>query len=129
MVQASGQQQEQQQQHQHRNRDVVEKKIKISYDWLGYIAGAEEAKRMSRRPGSYQAKRSEDGMEALSAKLSADLRSSIRALVRREQAAREINMNYCLLYERVCFYVLHDTRMMILNRYLESVWQNPQQYE
>eukprot|EP00752_Nemacystus_decipiens_P009609 g8586.t1 len=35
---------------------------------------------MARRPHEYQAKRSEDGMEALSAKLSADLRGNIRAL-------------------------------------------------
>lgn len=37
---------------------------------------------MSARLGIYQAGKGDDGMEALSLKLSADLRGSIRALVR-----------------------------------------------
>lgn len=83
------------QKQRHQLKAVVEKNLRRSYDWLGYIAGAGSQERMSRRPGSYQAKRSEDGMEALSAKLSADLRSSIRALVRREQRERQPAVLLC----------------------------------
>lgn len=43
----------------------------------------------TKRPSAYQSPKGEDGMEALSAKLSADLRGSIRALVRRGKGARK----------------------------------------
>lgn len=44
---------------------------------------------MARRPSAYQARGAGDAMDTLSAKLSADLRESIRALVRRERLSSD----------------------------------------
>ncbi len=55
-----------------------------------------------RRYAYHSAKGGGDGMEELSAKLSADLRGNIRALVRRRGAYSLVNLR------RTCFYCCTD---------------------